>query len=58
MVDYFDCIILSTTIGNCDALMTEDNLIHDLKDNGTYQAVVKKKNPGFELLSRRDLARL
>jgi PIN domain nuclease of toxin-antitoxin system len=58
LVDYIDCVILSTALSHCDALMTEDGLIQGLEEDGTYRNIVNETNPRFKLLTRRDLAQI
>lgn len=48
--DFIDCMILSTALNHCDALLTEDADIHAQKKNKPYQDLVSTINPHFELL--------
>ena len=48
--DFIDCLILSSAINNCDALITEDNDIQNIKENKNLQEIVTTKNPKFQVL--------
>jgi len=48
--DFIDCLILSSAINNCDALITEDNDIQYIKENKNLQEIVTIKNPKFQVL--------
>jgi hypothetical protein len=58
MNDYVDCIILSTALCACDILLTEDSIIHGLREIDEFQRLIDEKNPNFELLSHKDLNRI
>ncbi len=45
MDDFVDCLILATAINHCDELITEDNDILNLRDNGE----LLKVNPAFKI---------
>jgi PIN domain nuclease of toxin-antitoxin system len=47
--DFIDCLILSTAINNCDALITEDNEIHAQKKNKEYYNLLSEINPEFKI---------
>jgi PIN domain nuclease of toxin-antitoxin system len=47
--DFIDCLILSTAINNCDALLTEDTEIQNLRDDTQFSEVVKAANPNFRV---------
>lgn len=49
MVDFIDCLILSTALNNCDALITEDNDIQNLKKNKKYLELLSTTNPNFKI---------
>ena len=49
MNDFVDCLILSTAINHCDALVTEDNEIHDLKKKKEYLELLSTSNPNFKI---------
>lgn len=46
--DFIDCIILSSAINRCDALITEDNDMQKLKGNKEYKDVLATINPEFK----------
>ncbi|MCX8178162.1 MAG: PIN domain-containing protein [Candidatus Bathyarchaeota archaeon] len=47
--DFIDCLILSSAINNCDALITEDIDIHSIKEDKNYQEYINTKNPKFKI---------
>jgi PIN domain nuclease of toxin-antitoxin system len=48
--DFIDCLILSSAINNCDALITEDNDIQNIKENKNLKEIAAIKNPKFQVL--------
>jgi len=48
--DFIDCLILSSAINNCDAIITEDNDIQNIKENKNLQEIITTKNPKFQVL--------
>jgi len=55
MSDYLDCLILSSAINRCDALLTEDSLIHALTTEEYYKRLVGEINPEFVVSSHKAL---
>jgi len=50
--DFTDCLILSSAINQCDALITEDEDIHKIKENKTYlEIITKARKPKFKIQS-------
>ncbi|MGD0995578.1 MAG: PIN domain-containing protein [Candidatus Bathyarchaeia archaeon] len=49
MNDFIDCLIISTALNNCDALITENQDIHNLKKNKKYLELVASINPNFKI---------
>jgi predicted nucleic acid-binding protein len=49
MVDFVDCLILSTALNSCDELITEDQVIHDLQENKKYLDLQSTINPDFKM---------
>jgi len=47
--DFIDCLVLSSAINQCDALITEDNDIQNLKKNREFKELLKTTNPKFKL---------
>jgi PIN domain nuclease of toxin-antitoxin system len=47
--DFIDCLILSSAINNCDALITEDNDIQNLKKNKEFNELQKTTNTTFKI---------
>ena len=47
--DFIDCLILSSAINQCDALVTEDNDIQNLKRNKEFSDLLTTKNPKFKI---------
>jgi PIN domain nuclease of toxin-antitoxin system len=48
--DFIDCLILSSAMNNSEAIITEDNEIHNLKKNIQFHNLVADLNPGFKIL--------
>jgi PIN domain nuclease of toxin-antitoxin system len=55
MVDFIDCLILSTALNHCDVLMTEDQVILGLKKNEKYLELQSSINPKFKLQTSSDI---
>lgn len=53
--DFIDCLLLSSAINQCDALITEDNNIHDIKEDKIYQEIILTKNPKFKILKLKEI---
>nr|MDO8099435.1 PIN domain-containing protein [Candidatus Njordarchaeota archaeon] len=49
--DFVDCIILSSAISLCDALITEDNDIRNLARTREFQELILTINPEFRVQS-------
>jgi PIN domain nuclease of toxin-antitoxin system len=47
LTDFIDCLILSTAINNCDALITEDTEIRNLAKTQQLNELLKTSNPKF-----------
>lgn len=47
--DFIGCLILSSAINQCDALITEDNDIQNLKKNKEFNELITKINPKFKI---------
>lgn len=47
--DFIDCLILSSAINRCDALVTEDKDIQELKGNREFDEVLATVNPKFKV---------
>jgi len=47
--DFIDCLILSSAINQCDALITEDNDIQNLKKNKEFNKLLATTNPKFKI---------
>lgn len=56
MNDYLDCAILSTAVYVCDALLTEDSLIHRTAQDQSFSKILKEINPDFKLISHTNLS--
>ncbi|MGB9959437.1 MAG: PIN domain-containing protein [Candidatus Bathyarchaeales archaeon] len=48
--DFIDCLILSSAINQCDALITEDTDIQNIKEDKSFQEITATKNPKFQIL--------
>jgi predicted nucleic acid-binding protein len=53
--DFIDCIILASALEYADVLLTEDNLIHDLKRKKEFKDFQATMNPNFKIQSISDL---
>jgi PIN domain nuclease of toxin-antitoxin system len=49
--DFVDCLILSASVNRCDALLTEDKHIQELKKNKEFNELRTKINPKFKIQS-------
>lgn len=47
--DFIDCLILSSAINQCDALITEDSAIQILKKNKEFNGLLATINPKFKI---------
>jgi PIN domain nuclease of toxin-antitoxin system len=47
--DFIDCLILSSAINQCDALITEDNDIQNLKKNKEFNEFLTTTNTKFKI---------
>lgn len=47
--DFIDCLILSSAINRCDALITEDNDIQNLEKNREFNELLTTINPKFKI---------
>ena len=47
--DFIDCLILSTALNHCEALITEDNEIQNLKKNKEFNKFLATTNPKFRI---------
>ena len=55
LADYIDCIILSSAIAKCEALITEDEDILALKSDKKFLELLRETNPDFKILSLKEL---
>ncbi|MEM2994923.1 MAG: PIN domain-containing protein [Candidatus Bathyarchaeia archaeon] len=53
--DFIDCLILSSAVNQCDAILTEDEDIQDLKRNKEFAGFVATVNPKFEIQKLTDI---
>jgi hypothetical protein len=58
MNDYIDCIMLSSAICSCEAMVTEDRLIHRIEENQLYRRIIEENNPDFKIFSSSDVDKL
>jgi len=47
--DFIDCLILSSAVNRCDALITEDNEIQNLERNKEFNDILAAINPRFKI---------
>lgn len=52
--DFIDCLILSSAVNRCDAILTEDNEVQDLKRNKEFAGLVTTVNPKFKIQTLTD----
>jgi len=55
--DFIDCLIVASAMSHADGLLTEDSLIHDLKQNKIFRELVKSTNPKFEIRKLSEIVR-
>jgi predicted nucleic acid-binding protein len=53
--DFIDCMILASALEYADILLTEDNLIHDLRRKREFKELLASINPKFKIQSISDL---
>jgi len=49
MKDFIDCLIVSSALTYCDCLITEDNLVHDLRTTESYKQLITSHNSKFTI---------
>lgn len=54
LIDYIDCIILSSAIVNCKVLITEDEDVLMLRESDGFMKLLKDANPEFRILSLKE----
>lgn len=54
--DFIDCLILSAAINNCDALITEDTAIQNLRNHPQFNELLKTSNSSFRIITLSDIA--
>jgi PIN domain nuclease of toxin-antitoxin system len=47
--DFIDCLILSSAVSQCEALITEDKEIQNLKKNKEFNEIITTTNPEFKI---------
>lgn len=52
--DFIDCLILSSALNRCDALITEDNDIQSLKKTKEFNYLLPTVNPKFKIQTLTD----
>ena len=55
MIDFIDCVILSTALNHCDTLVTEDKFIKGLCENKHFLEIRSSINPAFKIQSYLEL---
>jgi hypothetical protein len=51
---FVDCLIVSTALNNTDILVTEDEVIKDLKKNKAFLELKASINPKFDVKTSRE----
>lgn len=54
---FIDCIILSTALNCCDAILTEDGDVHRLKDSPWFNELKTDVNPGIKIIDIAEYAK-
>lgn len=54
--NFIDCLILSSAMNQCKALVTEDEGLQKAKENKIYREVTSIKNPNFKILRPAEIA--
>ncbi len=49
LTDFIDCLIVATAINHCDALITEDEEIHQLTNKNGINELIEATNPKFKI---------
>ena len=49
LVDFMDCLILSSAMNQCDTLITEDSDIQKLKESEKFKELLTTVNPNFQI---------
>ena len=49
LTDFIDCLIVATAINRCDALITEDEEIHQLTKKNGINELIAATNPKFKI---------
>lgn len=55
--DFIDCIMLSTALNCCNAILTEDRDIHRLKETPWFNELVKEVNPSMIIMDLAEYTR-
>lgn len=53
--DFIDCLILSSAVNRCDAILTEDEDIQNLKRNKEFAGFAATVNPKFKIQTLTDM---
>jgi PIN domain nuclease of toxin-antitoxin system len=53
--DFIDCLILSSAMNHSEAIITEDNEIHNLRKSAEFQNLIADLNPGFKILKLNEI---
>ncbi len=53
--DFVDCMLLASAITSCNAFLTEDELLLELRDKDEFRGVIDPWNPGFSILSFKEI---
>ena len=57
IVDFIDCLILSTALHYCDILLTEDEELHELRDSTWFNEFKEGINPDIRVMSYTEFAK-
>ena len=55
--DFIDCLILASAMNHCEVLITEDNDVRDLRNNGEFIALCAATNPKFGIQTLTEIIR-
>ncbi|MEM2987834.1 MAG: hypothetical protein QXK26_02180 [Candidatus Bathyarchaeia archaeon] len=53
--DFINCLILSSAINQCDALVTEDTDMQTIEKDKNYQELIAAKNPKFKIYNLEEI---
>jgi len=55
--DFIDCLIISSAISQCDALITEDADIRNIEEDESFREIIAMRNPKFRIRKLAEILR-